>query len=243
MKVSIIIPVYNEKNTIVELLKRVVAARIGVDKEIVVIDDGSTDGTSAILDEFYTTFKKSGYATDLKLIHKKNGGKGSAIYEGLKLATGDILGIQDADLEYFPEDYAAIIDPMLKGVARVSYGSRFMGRYIPQGMTFKNFVGNMTLNVTAWILFSFGCVTDLATCYKFWFKDDIDPEDLKCAGFEFCPVHFAAAWKNGYKPFEVPIRFHARWYKEGKKITTMNGFYELWTLIKLGVKYGRWSKK
>jgi len=241
MKLSIIIPVYNEKDTVVELLDRVVAARIGIEKEIVVVDDGSKDGTSSILDGYYDKFKRSGFATDLKLIHKKNGGKGSAIYEGLKQATGDIVGIQDADLEYFPEDYPVILDPMLRGVTRVSYGSRFMGRYIPQGMTLKNFIGNMALNVTSWILFSFGCVTDLATCYKFWFRGDIPIDDLKCEGFEFCPVHFAAAWKRGLKPFEVPIRFNARWYEKGKKITTMNGFYELWTLIKLGFKYGRFK--
>lgn len=242
MKLSIIIPVYNEKDTIVELLNRVVAARVSIEKEIIVVDDGSKDGTSVILDGFYDKFKKNGFATDLKLIHKKNGGKGSAIYEGLKQATGDIVGIQDADLEYFPEDYPVILDPMLRGVTRVSYGSRFMGRYIPQGMTLKNFVGNMVLNATSWVLFAFGCVTDLATCYKFWFRGDIPIDDLKCEGFEFCPVHFAAAWKRGLKPFEVPIRFNARWYEKGKKITTMNGFYELWTLIKLGVKYGRFKR-
>jgi len=239
MKVTIIIPVFNEKDTIVELLKRVIGSNITIGKEIVVVDDGSTDGTSKILDDFYIAFKKRGFATELKVLHKENGGKGSAIYEGLKHASGDIIGIQDADLEYFPEDYGIILDPMLKGVARVVYGSRFMGRYIPQGMMFKNFTGNMVLNITAWVLFSFGCVTDMATCYKFWFRKDIPYEDLKCEGFEFCPVHFAAAWKRGLKPFEVPIRFNARWYDQGKKITTKAGFYELWTLIKLGIKYGR----
>jgi glycosyltransferase involved in cell wall biosynthesis len=243
MKLSIIIPVYDEKNTIVELLDRVVRSPIKMDYEIIVVDDGSKDGTGRILDDYKTEFDGSGYGSQLKLIHKENGGKGSAIYEGLKQATGDIVGIQDADLEYFPEDYTVILDPMLRGVARVSYGSRFMGRYIPQGMTLKNFIGNMTLNVTAWMLFSFGCVTDLATCYKFWFRGDIPIEDLKCEGFEFCPVHFAAAWKRGLKPFEVPIRFNARWYEKGKKITTMNGFYELWTFIKLGFKYGRFKSK
>lgn len=243
MKLSIIVPVYNEKDTIVELLDRVVHSPVKMECEVVVIDDGSKDGTSKILDDYKARFDGSGYGTQLKLIHKENGGKGSAIYEGLKQATGDILGIQDADLEYFPEDYPLILEPMKMGIARVVYGSRFMGRYIPQGMTFKNFIGNMVLNVTAWALFSFGSVTDLATCYKFWFKEDISAEDLKCAGFEFCPVHFAAAWKNGYKPFEVPIRFNARWYEKGKKITTMNGFYELWTLIKLGFKFGRFSKR
>ena len=241
MKLSIVIPVYNEKKTIVQLLDRVVHAPVKIDREIVVVDDGSNDGTSKILDDYKGMFDSSGYGTKLLLIHKDNGGKGSAIYEGLKQTTGDIIGIQDADLEYFPEDYPLIVEPMMTGVARVVYGSRFMGRYIPNGMTLKNWIGNMTLNVTAWVLFSFGSVTDLATCYKFWFKEDIPIDDLKCEGFEFCPVHFAAAWRNGHKPYEVPIRFNARWYKQGKKITTMNGFYELWTLIKLGCKYGRFK--
>lgn len=241
-KLSIIIPVYNEKDTIVELLNRVVAAEIKLEKEIIVVDDGSKDGTSKILDDFEQAYIKKGYGTKLIILHKGNGGKGSAIYMGLLHTTGDIVGIQDADLEYFPEDYSLILEPLQKGITRVVYGSRFMGRYIPQGMTFKNFIGNMVLNVTSWVMFSFGCVTDVATCYKFWYRMDIPFKDLKCEGFEFCPVHFAAAWKGGFKPFEVPIRFKARWYDEGKKITTMNGFYEWWTLVKLGLKYGRFSK-
>lgn len=232
MKVSIIIPVYNEKETIIKLLDRVVAAKAGMEKEIVIVDDGSTDGTSSMLDGYYNKFKSSGFATEMKLIHKQNGGKGSAIYEGLKYATGDIVGVQDADLEYFPEDYEKILEPMKMGVTRVAYGSRFMGRYIPQGMTLKNWIGNMALNMTSWILYGWGCVTDLATCYKFWYREDIPAEELLCKGFEFCPVMFAAAYHRKLKVFEVPIRFQARWYEEGKKITTMNGFYELWTLIK-----------
>jgi dolichol-phosphate mannosyltransferase len=243
MKLSIVIPVYNEKKTIVELLDRVVHSPVKMEYEVVVVDDGSKDGTSKILDDYKSVFDRSGYGSQLKLIHKENGGKGSAIFEGMKHVTGDIIGIQDADLEYYPEDYPLILEPMKTGIARVCYGSRFMYRYIPQGMTFKNWVGNMVLNVTSWIMFEYGCVTDLATCYKFWFKEDIPTEDLVCSGFEFCPVQFAAAWKRGLKPFEVPVRFNARWYKQGKKIKTADGFYELWTLIKLGWKYGRWAKK
>jgi dolichol-phosphate mannosyltransferase len=239
MKLSIVIPVYNEKKTIVQLLDRVVHSPVKMDYEIVVIDDGSKDGTSQILDDYKSVFDRSGYGTQLKLIHKENGGKGSAIYEGLKIATGDIIGIQDADLEYFPEDYPLILEPMKMGITRVCYGSRFMHKWIPQGMTFKNWVGNMILNITAWKLYGFGSTTDLATCYKFWFREDIPAEELLCKGFEFCPVHFAATFHRGLKVFEVPIRFHARWYKQGKKIKTMDGFYELWTLIKLRYKNGK----
>jgi glycosyltransferase involved in cell wall biosynthesis len=239
MKLSIVIPVYNEKNTIVELLDRVVHSPVKMDYEIVVVDDGSKDGTSAILDDYKAKFDKSGYGTKLKLFHKENGGKGSAVYMGLKEATGDIIGIQDADLEYFPEDYPLILEPMKSGITRVCYGSRFMFRWIPQGMTLKNWIGNMVLNMTAWILYGFGSTTDLATCYKFWFREDIPAEELVCKGFEFCPVQFAAAYHRGLKVYEVPIRFHARWYKEGKKIMTADGFYELWTLIKLRFKNAR----
>ena len=243
MKLSVIIPVYNEENTICQLLDKVMHSGVKIDMEVIVVNDGSKDSTPDKLESYYNTFKKSGYGVVLTILHKTNGGKGSAIQAGLKHASGDIICIQDADLEYFPEDYPLLIAPLLDGTSRVVYGSRFMGRYIPTGMTFKNWVGNMVLNVTAWALFEFGCVTDLATCYKLWFREDIKPEELDCKGFEFCPVHFAAAYSKGLKVFEVPIRFKARWYQDGKKITTEAGFYELYTLIKLGFKYGRFSSK
>lgn len=232
MKLSVIIPVYNEEDTIIELLNRVAKAPIKIDMEVIVVNDGSSDSTADKLEGYFAKFSKSGYGIQLKIIHKVNGGKGSAIFTGLNFATGDIVLIQDADLEYLPDDYGRLIDPMLKGYTRVVYGSRFMGRYIPQGMTLKNWFGNMVLNATAWILYGFGSTTDLATGYKVWFKKDIPTDALLCKGFEFCPVHFAACYHRGLKIWEVPISFNARWYQDGKKITTMNGFYELWTLIK-----------
>jgi glycosyltransferase involved in cell wall biosynthesis len=232
MKLSIIIPVYNERATIERLLNEVAAAPVKIGFEMIVVDDGSTDGSQVIIDEYKAIFDKCGHSSTLKVIHKKNGGKGSAIFEGLKAASGDIVGIQDADLEYDPQDYAAILDPMIKQKSRVVYGSRFMGRYIPHGMTLKNWIGNTVLNATAWLLYGYGSVTDLATCYKFWYREDIPAEALLCKGFEFCPVHFAAAYHRGLKVYEVPIRFQGRTYQFGKKISTANGFYELWTLIK-----------
>jgi len=241
MKLSIVVPAYNEKNTIIPLLDRVVMSKTQLPKEIIVVDDGSTDGTSKLIKVYEEDFIKKGkdeiYNSELKIISKANGGKGSALYEGFKHATGDIIGVQDADLEYFPEDYHLILEPMLKGVTRVCYGSRFMGRYVPHGMCFKNIVGNMVLNLTAWVLYGFGCVTDLATCYKFWFREDIPIEELKSKGFEFCPVQFSAAWNRGLEVYEVPVRYKGRDFAEGKKISTLDGFYELWTLIKL-----RWKK-
>jgi glycosyltransferase involved in cell wall biosynthesis len=240
MKLSIIMPIYNEKNHLYAILDRVVMADTQISKEIILVDDGSTDGTSELIDVYAEDFKIKGkdeiYECELKVIHKENGGKGSALYEGFKQATGDIIGVQDADLEYFPEDYHMILEPMLKGVTRVCYGSRFMGRYVPHGMRFKNIIGNAVLNLTAWLLYRFGCVTDLATCYKFWFRKDIPIEELKSEGFEFCPVQFAAAWFRGLEVYEVPIRYKGRDFAEGKKINTADGFYELWTLIKLRFK-------
>lgn len=241
MKLSIIIPVYNEKNTIIQLLDRVVMSDIPISKEVIVVDDGSTDGTSGLIDLYNADFLIKGkdeiFKTEFRVISKTNGGKGSALYEGFKVATGDIIGVQDADLEYFPEDYSLILEPMIAGITRVCYGSRFMGKYIPHGMCFKNFVGNMVLNITAWVLYGFGCITDLATCYKFWFREDIPVEELRSDGFEFCPVQFFAAWKRGFDVYEVPIRYIGRDFNGGKKINTIDGFYELWTLIKL-----RWCK-
>lgn len=241
MKLTIIIPAYNEEATIVPLLDRVVMADTQIPKEIIVVDDGSTDKTPLLISVYVEDFRIKGkdeiYNCELKVVSKKNGGKGSALYEGFKHATGNIIGVQDADLEYFPEDYRMILEPMLKGVTRVCYGSRFMGRYVPHGMCFKNIVGNTVLNFTAWLLYGFGCVTDLATCYKFWFREDIPVEELKSEGFEFCPVQFAAAWRRGNDVYEVPIRYKGRDFEGGKKINTADGFYELWTLIKL-----RWKK-
>lgn len=229
---SIIIPVYNEEKTIERLLDRVFHALIKIDMEVIVVNDGSKDSTPDILNRYKDKFSKSGYGFKMKVIHKTNGGKGSAVYCGLQEATGDIIGIQDADLEYYPEDYQKLIEPILKGEAKVVYGSRFMYKYIPQGMCFKNWVGNLVLNLTAWIFYGFGSTTDLATCYKFWSADLIKKEELKCEGFEFCPVHFGATFRRGIIPYEVPIKFNGRDFKEGKKINTQDGFYELWTLVK-----------
>jgi len=237
MKLSIIIPAYNEESTIIPLLDRVVMSDTQIPKEIIVVDDGSTDKTSVYLATYAEDFRIKGkdeiYKCTFEVISKENGGKGSALYEGFKYSTGDIVGVQDADLEYFPEDYHMILEPMLKGVTRVCYGSRFMGRYVPHGMCFKNIVGNAVLNFTAWMLYGFGCVTDLATCYKFWYRADIPIDELKSKGFEFCPVQFSAAWKRGLEVYEVPIRYKGRDFAGGKKINTADGIYELWTLIKM----------
>ena len=223
MKISIIIPVYNEVNVLPMVLDRVMKAALpaGCEKEIVIVDDGSTDGTTELLDRY----------KNLVAIHHsvENFGKGAAIRIGIRKATGDIVLIQDGDLEYDPGDYLKVLQPLVDGKATVVYGSRFMGKL--QGMKAANWLANKILTVTTNLLYGAN-LTDEATAYKAFRMDVLRSMRLRCLGFEFCPEVTAKVCRLGHTIHEVPISYNARGILEGKKIRWQDGFHAMWTLIK-----------
>jgi len=220
MKLSIIIPVYNERGNILKVLDRVGRVDIGIEKEIIIVDDCSTDGTRNLLERI--TKHKIFY-------HSKNMGKGSAIRTALKHATGDITLIQDADLEYHPEEYPQLLKPILSGDAEVVYGSRFLYEHRPR--YWLNYQGNRFISFLTTLLF-FKKITDIETCYKVFKTDVIKNINLKAKRFDFEPEVTAKILKRGYDIYEVPISYKCRSYEEGKKITWKDGLASLWYLIK-----------
>ena len=241
MRLSIIMPVYNERETLEEIVRRVravdltvadsdrqssVRAPIVLEREIVIVDDGSTDGTRTILDEW-----RANPPPDMQIIyHEHNGGKGAALRTGFQHATGDILVIQDADLEYDPRDYVDLLEPLLDGRTSVVYGSRFMGG--PRSaMSLSHTVGNKLLTVFTNLLFGTS-LTDMETCYKCFQREVILDIPLHSRRFEIEPEITAKILKRGHSIFEVPIRYNGREFHEGKKITWRDGFSAISTLIK-----------
>ena len=226
---SVIIPAYNEQNTIEALLSQVLAVPLeehGIKKEIIVVDDGSKDSTLEIVKRF----------KDIKLIsHNKNRGKGFAVRTGIKHATGDIIIIQDADLEYEPNEYYSLIRPIIDGKAKVVYGSRRLKKRnkLYSGMSF--YVGGLGLTFLTNILYPKIHLTDEPTCYKVFRADIIKSIPLKCKRFEFCPEVTAKIAKKGIRIHEVPISYYPRTIKEGKHIQWKDGFEAVWTLVKYRV--------
>ena len=225
MKVSILIPVYNEFLTLPLVVQRVLAAPLpeGCEREIVIVDDGSTDGTTELL----TQYKDS----PLVVVHHSivNLGKGAALRMGIAKSTGDILLVQDGDLEYDPQDYPKILEPLVQGRAKVVYGSRFLHRF--RGMKWRNWVANKWLTLAANVLYG-ARITDEATAYKAFTREVLDAVDLKCVRFEFCPEITAKARRLGYEIVEIPISYNPRGILEGKKIRWQDGVEALWTLVK-----------
>ncbi len=225
MKVSIIVPVYNESRTFAEVLARIRRAPLpqGCSREIIVIDDGSTDGTGLIL---------RGHADAGTVIAHHTGsnrGKGVAIRAGIELASGDIVLLQDGDLEYDPNDYSRLLEPILRGEADIVYGSRFLGH--PAGMAWKNRLANRILTASANLLYR-AQITDEATAYKAFRMTLLRGLRLECRRFEFCPEVTAKVRRLGYRIHEVPVGYNARGIAEGKKIRARDGVEALWTLLK-----------
>jgi dolichol-phosphate mannosyltransferase len=225
MKVTILIPVYNESLTLPLVLERVLEAPLpeGCEKEILIVDDGSTDGTTELL----ARYKDS----PLVLVHYSivNFGKGAAVRQGLAKATGDIVLIQDGDLEYDPRDYVKILQPMVDGGASVVYGSRFRGSM--RGMKWTNWLANKILTWSSNILFG-ARITDEATAYKAFRSEVLSAMRLRCVRFEFCPEVTAKVCRLGFKIHEVPISYNPRGILEGKKIRWQDGVEAFWTLLK-----------
>lgn len=218
---SIIIPIYNEEELLPVVLEQVRA--LPIRKELILVDDHSSDGTGEIL------ALEEGRDDTIVLRHEKNRGKGAAIVTGLRAASGDVVIIQDADMEYEPKDILKVVKPIYDGEVSVAYGSRFMGKVI--GMRLPNRVANWLLAWTVTLLYG-QRITDEATAYKAFRREVIQGLDLQCQRFEFCPEVTAKVLRRGYRVKEVPVIYRARTFDEGKKIGYRDFFSAIWTLVR-----------
>jgi glycosyltransferase involved in cell wall biosynthesis len=238
MLLSVIIPVYNEVATIAEIVRRVRAVplevpagygpssgtTVALDRQLVIVDDGSTDGTRDFLD---------GLRDDEDVVvvfHEHNQGKGAAVWTGLQRAGGDVMLIQDADLEYDPREYRMLLQPIIEGRSQVVYGSRFRGGPT-KAMFFWHMLGNRFLTLVTNLLYN-STLSDMETCYKVFSRQVAEQLELKAAGWGFDPEITAQILRLGYRIYEVPISYTGREFTEGKKISWRDGLTVLWTLIK-----------
>ena len=225
-QLSVIVPVYNEKPTIEEILRRI--AQVEIPKEIIVVDDGSTDGTREILRQIVQESDRLG---NLKVFfHEKNLGKGAAVRTGITQARGDIVLIQDADLEYDPREYPQLLGPILDGRADVVYGSRFLGGP-HRVLYFWHYLGNQALTFLSNLLTNMN-LSDLETCYKAFRREIFDRITLKSNGFDFEPEITVKIAKQGCRVYETPISYSGRSYEEGKKIHWVDGVKTAWALLR-----------
>jgi glycosyltransferase involved in cell wall biosynthesis len=218
---SVVMPVYNEQDTVEEIIRRVLAVKMRI--ELIVVDDVSTDGTPGILDRLQ---KELGF---ILLRQPRNGGKGAALRRGFAAVTGDMMIIQDADLEYSPEEYPLMTPLITSGRADVVFGSRFLGTH--RVFLLTHYAGNRLITLLTNVLYN-TMLTDMETCYKLMRVDVLRSMELKSNGFGIEPEITAKVFKRGYKVYEVPISYDGRGYEEGKKITWRDGIVALWVLLK-----------
>lgn len=232
MKLSIVIPIYNEKNYIREIVQRVRRVNIpGLEKEIILIDDFSSDGSREIIQ------KELESVVDKVIYQEKNMGKGAALRSGFKAASGEIVVIQDADLEYDPQEYQKLVKPILDGKADVVYGSRFVGSEPHRVLFFWHYVGNKFLTLLS-NMFSNLNLTDMETCYKMFRREVLTSIKLEQDRFGFEPEITAKIAHRGWRIYEVGISYFGRNYLEGKKINWRDGLAAIWCIL----KYNLWSK-
>jgi glycosyltransferase involved in cell wall biosynthesis len=222
MELSVIIPVYNEANTILEIIRRV--QKTGLANEIIIVDDGSTDGTRNLLAALETT-------PGIRILHHdRNRGKGAAVRTGIQSSSGKVLLIQDADLEYDPREYPNLLRPLEEGIADVVYGSRFLGTS-RRPIHYWNMVANKILTFITNILYN-NILSDMETGYKVFRRRVVEGMTIHARGFEFEPEFTAKILKRKVRLYEVPITFNPREYSEGKKIKMKDAFIAVWILIK-----------
>jgi glycosyltransferase involved in cell wall biosynthesis len=221
MKLSVIMPVYNEEDTIQEIVKRVM--EVPLEKELIIIDDCSRDRTPELLKTF------AGRPEIKVLKHERNQGKGAAIRTGIQAASGDMIIIQDADLEYDPAEYPHLVTPIVEGRADVVYGSRFLGLH--RVFLYYHYLGNKFLTFLTNLLYN-TMLTDMETCYKVFRAEVLKGITIKSDRFNFEPEITAKVFKKKLRVYEMPISYYGREYQEGKKITWRDAFPAIWALIK-----------
>ena len=219
---TVIVPVYNERTTVAEVIRRMRAVELPVELQIIAVDDGSSDGSDKVLGALEDS-------TVRVLRHQKNQGKGAAIRTGLAEARGDLVLIQDADLEYDPNDWPRLLDPVLRGKARVVYGSRFTGER--KNMLPLHWMGNRLLSLVTNVLYR-STLSDMETCYKLFDAQVLEGLTVVSNRFDFEPEITAKVLRRGHRIYEVPISYAGREHDEGKKITWRDGFGALRALIK-----------
>jgi len=223
-KLSVVVPVFNERTTLVEVIRRMRTVELpdGIEREIIMVDDGSTDGTRDVL-------RQLADSTVRVITHEANRGKGAAIRSGLAHVTGDLVLVQDADLEYDPEDWPKLLTPVFRGKATVVYGSRFTGER--RNMLFLHWMGNRMLSLTTNVLYN-TTLSDMETCYKLFDRRVLDGITIRSDRFDFEPEITAKVLRQGVRIYEVPISYTGREFDEGKKITWRDGFAALYALVK-----------